>query len=249
MNAKLPSVPLRPGEDFPHWPSAPSQAARETLLTYCNAVDMALRWGGYSAAEDRLRTAVLMGYLRQGRAPRVEDLITETDLSPSELETCLASLETRDMILRDASNGAVTGAYPVTDRVTGHVVRLDGVQLNAICAIDALGTGAMYGRDMEIESSCKLCGAPVAVTTSGQGTALDQAVPPEALVWMDLREGAQGVTSRCPMMVFFCSPAHLDQWRATGVSVTGARLSLEEAFQIGKAIFAPTLRPGRPGQP
>ena len=238
----LPSVSLRPGQVFPDWAAVASETARQTLRRFYHVVRME-RWADFSEDEDSLRREILLAYARSGRAPSATELSAVTGLAPGEIEEPLRRLEARDMILRDAETGAVVGAYPLRDRATGHVVRLDGQELNAICAIDALGVGAMYGRDVEIESSCRACGVPVEVATGERGTAIARAAPPDTEVWMDLRAGAQGASTRCPCMVFFCSGAHLDDWLAGGESETGARLTLEEAFQVGKAIFGPTLAP------
>lgn len=52
------------------------------------------------------------------------------------------------------------------------------------------------------------------------------------------------VTSLCTVIAFFCSEDHLEAWRHTNYSgATGCRLALDEALQVGRALFAPVLRP------
>lgn len=44
------------------------------------------------------------------------------------------------------------------------------------------------------------------------------------------------------MKAFFCSDQHLADWRVrTDPDGVGFRLSVEEAIQVGKAIFVPML--------
>jgi hypothetical protein len=46
----------------------------------------------------------------------------------------------------------------------------------------------------------------------------------------------------CSVIAFFCDDAHLEAWRAEHHPETpGFRLSIDEALQAGRAIFAPSL--------
>jgi Alkylmercury lyase len=59
----------------------------------------------------------------------------------------------------DGVGGAIAYAYPFTGHETEHRVRLHGRQLNAVCAIDALGIAGMLRTDAVIESSCRVAEA------------------------------------------------------------------------------------------
>jgi hypothetical protein len=112
-----------------------------------------------------------------------------------------------------------------------------------MCAIDALGVGAMLGRDIAIASGCRQCGAAISVTTQGTGTALAIVAPDGALVWSGMRTDAGcAADTLCTVIAFFCSDAHLEAWRsANHPHAAGYRLSLDVALQVGRAIFGPTL--------
>jgi mercuric reductase len=108
-----------------------------------------------------------------------------------------------------------------------------------MCAIDALGAGAMCRKDTIIRSGCHLCGVPVIVETRNRGMALDEVRPRSAVVWTGFRASRGcAADSLCTALVFFCSDGHLDLWRASGKTNDGRRLSVEEAFQVGKSLFA-----------
>lgn len=50
-------------------------------------------------------------------------------------------------------------------------------------------------------------------------------------------------TSLCTVIAFFCCEAHLDAWCQTDHPGTdGHRLTLGEAMQVGRALFAPVFR-------
>ena len=155
----------------------------------------------------------------------------------------IAKLAARDMVVPDCDDATVIGAYPFTDRDTEHRVRLGESVMNAMCAIDSLGAGAMLGTDTTIASACRVCGAPIHVQTRDRGTALADHTPTGAVVWAGIQyANSCAADSLCTVMAFFCSDAHLDSWRADqDPEPKGFRLSMDEGFQMGKAVFMPLL--------
>ena len=238
-------IPIRPGVMLPNWSVVCSATARASLGAILEVLKVEECWTGIAEAVDDLRRAILEHYIGKGRAPSVTQLSIATNLASNRLDRLLRELETRDLIVLDRTSGAITGAYPFTERETGHHLRLDGHVLNAMCAIDALGAGAMAGRDLVIESRCRACGAPIQVETGEGGNSLKAHAPENAVVWSGI-EYADGcaATSLCTVMAFFCSDEHLGSWRKTNHPDTrGSRLSMDEAHQVGMAIFTPMLAP------
>ena len=133
------------------------------------------------------------------------------------------------------------GAYPFTERETEHRIKLGDATLNAMCAVDAFGTGAMFARDCEIESSCRHCGEPVRVTTADHGERLKSFEPDTAMVWNGIYYEGQAATSLCTVIAFFCSPAHSEQWLEGRENSNGYALTVAEAMEVGKAIFRPVF--------
>ena len=91
------------------------------------------------------------------RSPRPQDSprTTSTDASPS--------LGAHDLVLQDKDGRTISGAYPFTERATGHAVtflRPAPVTLNTMCIIDALGAGAMCRERRSSARYCRACGAP-----------------------------------------------------------------------------------------
>jgi hypothetical protein len=242
-NMPLPHYPVRHGVTFPDWTAVTSPATNKALLAIFEAFGMERVWRNYTPVEDRVRSTLLRLYGETGRAPGVVDLAARAGVSGAVITPTLASLKARDLVVLDAGSGRIAGAYPFTDRDTEHRVRLGDRTLNAMCAIDALGVGAMYGRDVDISSRCRDCGAPVAIATSDNGRAIADVQPATAVVWSGIRyEDGCAASSLCTVIAFFCSDAHLEGWRvARHPETTGFRLSVDEALQAGRAIFAPSL--------
>lgn len=192
-DTSLPHYAIRPAVSFPDWTAVTSPQAREALLAILEALGVDRMWRNYTPAEDRVRVTLLRLYAEAGRAPAIGDLAGRAGVSETAIGPILASLKARDLLVLEADGKSIAGAYPFTDRGTEHRVRLGHRTLNAMCAIDALGVGAMYGRDVEVSSRCRFCGArsgsPQAIAVvhlvlpirrrrwSGQACATRMAVP------------------------------------------------------------------------
>jgi hypothetical protein len=162
-------------------------------------------------------------------------------LTLDEADGLLRRLAGRDLLVLDAA-GRISGAYPFTDGPTGHHVDARGLTVGAMCAIDALGIGAMLERDVVVPSACRHCRRTLAIRTRRQGRELDQVESSGIVVWSGHRYAAGcAASSLCTVQAFFCDDAHLEAWRANSPAAgqEGARLSPAEALEVGVAIFAP----------
>jgi mercury(II) reductase len=199
------------------------------------------RWSDRDRLVDRVRVALLKLYAEDGRAPTPGALAQRAGLSETAVQPLLEELRRRDLVVLD--NERIVGAYPFTDRDEDHQVTLDGRVLNAMCAVDALGIGAMTDRDIAIASHCRHCDAPIRIATQDRGRALAEVEPRTAVMWQSVRyEGACAANSLCATTSFFCSDDHLSAWRRErSADELGFRLSIEEGLEAGRALFGPSL--------
>ena len=235
---------IRPGVVFPDWQAIRSEAAETALLMIFRVMGIERRWNHYRPGLDRVRTAILQGFAETARAPSLSRLATVTGMTQKEVLSTLGELKDRDLAVLDESGRRVTGAYPFTEHDTEHTVRHGARALRAMCAVDALGIGAMLGADVVVESRCRACGAPIRAETADYGKSLKSCNPKDAVVWVgDHYTGGCGATSLCTTIAFFCGDAHLRSWReSSAAGASGHRLSAEEAHQVGCAVFGPMLR-------
>ena len=236
-------ITLRPGVAFPDWSVVSSPAAEAALAAIFDAFGVAARWSGRTKEEDRVHRALLRAWGRHGRAPEIGEVAADTKLPPDVVSAMLGRLRERDLVVLDEAGDTIVGAYPFSGRDTGHRVRVGERWLNAMCAIDALGVGAMYGNDTRIESRCRACDATIRIETRGGGVQLGAIAPEGALVWSGVSyEDGCAATSLCTVIAFFCSEEHLEAWREENEPETqGYTLSLDEGLQVGRAIFVPLL--------
>jgi mercury(II) reductase len=190
---------------------------------------------------DQVRVALLKLYAEAGRAPTQSAIAKRARLSETTVQAQIEELHRRDLVVLNGDR--IVGAYPFTDRDADHQVTLDGRVVNAMCAVDALGIGAMTGRDIAIASRCRHCGAQIRIATRDQGRALAQIEPRTAVMWQSVRyEGACAANSLCATTAFFCSDDHLSAWRREqAADEAGFRLSVEEGLEAGRALFGPSL--------
>jgi len=242
-DARRVSISVRPGVTIPDWSVVTSETVREAIAAIFETCDWEDRWAGLDDAEDRTRRAILANYPKTGHAPSVEELAKATDFALDRVRDLIARLKARDMVVLDQDGKTLIGAYPFIDRNTEHRMRLGDTVLNAMCAIDALGTGAMLGMDVVIESTCRSCSAPIRVETRERGASLADHSPRGAVVWTGLQYADRcAANSLCTVMAFFCSDEHLNSWRdGQDPRPNGFCLSMDEGLQMGKALFTPRL--------
>lgn len=101
---------------------------------------------------------MLQLYADRGRPPRPSEVAAETGVEPDRVKALLRKLQLRDLIGLEPGTDAIRYAYPFTEAASGHKVELRGHLLYALCAIDALGVGAMYRTDITVVSPCRACG-------------------------------------------------------------------------------------------
>jgi alkylmercury lyase len=235
---------------IPDWSAATSPSARAALEGMFEAF-IGPKWLDLDAIEDQVRRVVLRAYAAAGQAPEAAQVAVAAGLVVEDAVSALRRLAARDLVVLDIA-GRVTGAYPFTDASTEHRVEVAGVAVSAMCAIDALGIGAMLSKDAIIHSACRRCQHALRIHIRNCSLELDRVEPTGVVVWSGHRyAGDCAASSLCTAQAFFCDDDHLVAWRASGPAGAedGVRLSLPEALDVGRAIFAPMRMELQPWTP
>ncbi|MBI1986018.1 MAG: hypothetical protein HYS64_04950 [Rhodospirillales bacterium] len=241
------AVALRPGVAFPDWRAVSAPNAKDALMAILSAGERLERWEGYGEEEDHVRRAIIKGLANLSHAPDTAWLAMSTGVDRGRVAELVERLVSRDLVVRDKSTGDVVGAYPLTTQATEHRVTLPQGTVHAMCAVDALGAGAMFGADVTIESRCRGCGAAIRIATKEGGTALGHVAPSTTVVWTGIRyKDGCAAMSICTTIAFFCTDAHLEEWRQVNhPDAKGYRLTPDETMQVGRAVFGPVLKPAQ----
>jgi hypothetical protein len=237
------TIIIRPSISLPDWDLVPNPLGRTALAASIAIAGRREKWSSISAAEDRVWRAVLRGFAGQGRAPTAADLIAAIGCTNDEVNELMRTLSRRDLLVLDLA-GTITAAYPFSATPTSQCVTISNATspAYALCAIDALGIGGMMGADSTIVSECPICGTAITITTRGDGLHIASVEPAGSVVWSGIHYAAGcAATSGCAVKLFFCSDAHLTDWRAQTGEVNGFRLFIPVALQVALALFVPML--------
>jgi len=192
-----------------------------------------------SEAERELYFWILRRFATAGRPSSVE-LRAAAEQLGLEAGSALVTLAREDLVHRGA-DGEIAVAYPFSGRPTAHRVRFpDGHEVDAMCAIDALGIAPMFGEAIEIESRDPLSGNEIHARVAPDGSA--EWSPESAVVVAGaLRSQGDACCGCCPVLNFFASPASAERWLAEHPEVRGNVISMQEAAAAGQVVFGEVL--------
>jgi Alkylmercury lyase len=241
----MPDEFARSRPTVPNWTYVTAPAAKQALDAIVAAWKHESRAGSLGRQAAAVLGSILRLYAAKARPPTLEEVAGATAMTTDLARECLDVLRRLDLVIVDSSDLTIQGAYPFTERTTPHTVTFGrrGSTLGAMCAVDALGAGSMCRKNAVIASSCGLCGLSISANVGGSGMALKVISPASSVVWVGLGlSGECAADTLCKQFLFFCCGDHLGRWQASGNRSVdrgiGYRLSPEEAFQVGKALFA-----------
>jgi hypothetical protein len=185
---------------------------------------------------------VLRRFASDGR-PSSGELRAAAEQLGLDAEDALATLSREDLVHRGA-DGEITVAYPFSGRPTAHHVRFStGHEVDAMCAIDALGIASMFGQRIEVESRDPVSGEEIGARVAPDGATEWR---PEAAVVVAgaIRSQADACCGCCPALNFFASPANAERWLVEHPEVRGTVISMREAAAAGRAVFGDVLTDG-----
>ncbi|MDP9442863.1 MAG: alkylmercury lyase family protein [Actinomycetota bacterium] len=173
-----------------------------------------------------------------GQPPADADLEERARALGLDLHGALAALAAAELLFVDQALGRVLGGVPFAAGVTTHQVSVaDGPTVSANCAVDALGIGAMLGRDTDVRSADPLTAEAVTASQRGDEWTWE---PPQAVVFVG-SSGARRITDACcPVINFFASGSNADDYRDRH-GLTGEVFSMPEAAVGGALVFGGLL--------
>jgi Alkylmercury lyase len=178
---------------------------------------------------------ILRRFATAGRPGRAE-LLAEAERLGGDADRMLASLRREDLI-HLGSDGEISVAYPFSGRATPHQVRFPtGHEVDAMCALDALGMAPMFGEPVEIGSRDPVTDEQIEVRLAPGGGGSWE--PESAVVVAGSVEGAEdGCTGCCQVLNFFASTESAERWLTDHPGVRGEVVSIPTAIAAGRAVF------------
>jgi hypothetical protein len=192
-----------------------------------------------SVAERELYFWILRRFATDGRPTSIE-MRTAAEQLGLQSESALETLAREDLVHRGA-DGEIAVAYPFSGRPTTHRVRFrDGHDVDAMCAIDALGIAPMFGEAIEIESRDPISGDNIRARVAPDGS-LEWSPESAVVVAGAIHSQGDACCGCCPVLNFFASAANAQRWLAEHPEARGDLISMQEAAAAGRAVFGDVL--------
>jgi Alkylmercury lyase len=210
----------------------------------------AQRWGRarlarLSDAERNLYRWIL-GRFSDGQRPdaiAVRETASRLGLEPGD---ALDKLAREDLVHCDASTGEIVVAYPFSGRPTPHRVRIgERSEVDAMCAIDALGIPFMLGEPTETVSRDPRTAEEVRVWVDPGGAVRWEPEGAAVFAGSDRDEGPASAVC-CSFVNFFASRENAERYLRETPGVRGEVLSIPEAVEAGRTVFGEVLAGDRP---
>ena len=197
------------------------------------------RWARLTDLERELYFWILRRFAEQGR-PSKADLSAAAKERRIDVERALEALAREDLV-HCGDDGEITVAYPFSGRPTAHRVRFpSGHEVDAMCAIDALGIAPMVGEAIEVSSRDPRSGAEIRLAAVPSGP--ERWSPEGAVVVAGMLAGeADSCRGCCPALNFFGSSMSAEHWLEEHPQVRGRVISIEQAAAAGRAVFGGVL--------
>ena len=189
-------------------------------------------------AVQELHRRVLDAVGSTGHPPSPEALEAFARSVGVDLTVALDALQTAELLFLAPTSRAVLGGVPFAAGPTAHQVAVDGgPTVSANCAVDALGIGAMLGRDTDVTSVDPLTGEPVSAAGRDGRWTWD---PPDAVVFVGSTGDGRITDACCPAINFFSDEANARDYQRRH-HLSGDVLTLPEAAQAGALVFGGLL--------
>lgn len=117
----------------------------------------------YDRATKEARKRILRGFLETGRAPEMDEIARETDLTDDQLSSSLRKLEGGICLIM--KGGDIYSFPPFANYVSRFPITVDGEQRwFAECAMESTSPSFMFpGREVTVNSECRYSGEPIEI--------------------------------------------------------------------------------------
>jgi hypothetical protein len=162
----------------------------------------------------------------------------ELGLDPDDALAALA----RDDLVHTDGDGRPLVAYPFSARERGHRVVIDGLhEVEAMCAIDALGIAPMLGLPIEIRSRDPISGSEIHVQLQLGEQAGWKPTQAVVLAGSTCCEGPS-FGGCCDVLNFFETTENAERYLREHPEINGTPITIPEAEEAGRVVFGDVLR-------
>ena len=159
----------------------------------------------------------------------------------NDVESAIQIFDDNEMVIVSDS-GDLIGAYPFTMEDRENKVRVNGFEVNAMCAVDALAVSQMYDLTTQIYSRCRITDAPIYLEQADTKIInLDEHVDIQiCIAWESTQTNLKCANSLCREIFFVDSKKTADIWQK-GEPRNREIFTLDEAVELARKFFVPLM--------
>lgn len=220
-------------EDEP-WNNAAMHLIQDAIDRLDNQLPFRSRQRALPIGYAQAHRAILRSFASHGEPPDPSVIGEVSGADPADVREMLADA---DLVV--AADGRITGAYPFTLESTPHLIEFGDVQVNAMCALDAVAVAPVLGLVVVTSSECVVTGTPIRIRQREDAV---ETVEPHGLRiglrWQ--QPDGCAAHSTCREMVFLSDAAVAEEWRGPEPD-SAAIFDLTQAIAVGVGFFGPLL--------
>jgi hypothetical protein len=190
----------------------------------------------------RVRLSIFERFVKDSRAPVVEELMTEFSLPREDVTAILDELVAARHIALVPGSARILMAFPFSAIATPFQVTARGQTYFANCAWDAVAFHSMLREEVRIDSFCHHCATSITIELQdGRATRVE---PKETLVYLALRPTHwwENIVTTCSnTMVFFASAEHRDASDLRRPPDEAASLTPDQVHALSGPIYSRKL--------
>lgn len=209
----------------------------ESLDRLNSLLPLKVRQDGLEPALKELHRNILRSFAATGRPPSRAQIAEQ--VGADRVDDALMQLAENDLVVLSDDKQEVTGAYPFTVEERKHRVNVNGQDVYAMCALDALSVAPMCQASTRILSQCHVTDMPVEIQMNAAKVLLAQPKDVHVGIRWQSTSGC-AAKNLCMEMVYLKDAATALAWQqqdSENISI----YPLDEAVDFGAAFFNPLL--------
>ena len=210
----------------------------EALNRLSGILPLQARQADCSTEIKALHRQILASFVKQGRILSRKQMAEQV----SDLDAAVNVLKSHDLVVF-STEGDPVGAYPFTMDAREHKVLVNGYEVNAMCALDALAVSPMFEMDTQISSICRVSGDHLTIKQSGETieNQNEAGAVHFGIIWGAANACFCCADSLCMEMMFLRDDDIAQQWLAEDPD-NREIFTLPEAVEFGARFFVPLMQ-------
>jgi len=189
------------------------------------------------ALQKNVRKYVMEYFLENERAPVLEEIMKEFDLSRINAGRVLQGIEKAHNLALLPGTQRILMAHPFSAIPSPFKVAIGSKRYYANCAWDSIAFHVMLSMEMRIGSYCHHCSDPISIDLN-DGKARSRPANPLVFLSMPAAKWWDNIVNTCSNnMVFFSSQKHLEEWLGRNPGLKGETLTVEKTIELSRPTY------------